>query len=103
LVRFHTDPTSRKAEGRRPKALERRSGREFDLDPAHIIGPAAERVADDPARIFLGQHIVRLIGHSNYPRTDAADVEAAHRRPVEAVAQPDRVLIGALASCSGKM
>ena len=42
----HSDPTSMNADGRRPTLRKPRTDRDLELEPAHVIGPAAKRVGD---------------------------------------------------------
>src|SRR5207244_482748 len=69
---------------------------EFELEPAHVIGFAAQRIGN----LRLGDGIERgrctsgvgaLVILALDPGADAADVEAAKLGPEEAVGQADRV------------
>ena len=75
------------------KAAKARTGRQFELDPAHVISMAAKRVAD-----VLGfeQLAGVIVAAPDDARPDAADVEPAQRRrrAEEAIGQPDRIRAG---------
>src|SRR4030095_4769904 len=70
------------------EAAQRIAGGEFDLDPAHVIGTAANRVAEQLFRILGGGCFI-VIADAKYTRADAANVEAAQLRTEKAIGEAD--------------
>jgi hypothetical protein len=74
-----------KAEGLRPTLLRPELSGEFKLDPAHVIGPTAERVGDP--RVAGEKVAVEIVVHALNAWAEAANVEAAKLRAEEAIGQ----------------
>ena len=70
------------------KAADAAANRNFDLDPPHVIGTAADGVVADHLIRQYGGALVQL---ANDARADAADVEATQIGTEEPVREPDRV------------
>ena len=66
------------------------AGRELELNPAHIVGTAAQGVADD-VPVVDDDIPSGVVLFADDPRPNAADVEAAHLLTEESVGDPDRV------------
>src|SRR6185369_1421112 len=84
---FHLPQRSDIDEGRWPQthALQAGAQRKFELDPAHIIGPAAERVGDPS--VAKEKVAVEIVVHALDARPEAANVEAAKLRAEEAIGE----------------
>ena len=110
VVMFHTEPTSTKAEGLRPRLRSDEGGRELDFDPAHVIGAAAQRVTERnvPSLLEFGRADHRGVQRADRCRECRSRASADRRSGRSAESDPgpqfgllQRVDIAAL-GCDGQ-